>query len=81
MIVMVAALIVKYNTFFLPIKELYTDKHDMIDKQYGLYKVHHIVHLFIDLDCINGIGNKNLYLVLCCGDSRVLCCQISQAVY
>ena len=69
MIVTFAALTVIYNTFFLPIKALYTDKHDIIDKQYGIYKVHHIVHLFIDLDCINGIGNKNLYLVLCCGDS------------
>ena len=55
MIVMVAALIVIYNTFFLPIKALYTDKHDIIDKQYDIYKVHHIVHLFIALDCIIGI--------------------------
>ena len=50
---------------FLPIKALYTDKHDIIDKQYDIYKVHHIVHLFIDLDCINGIVNMNIYLVLC----------------
>ena len=68
MIVTFAALTVIYNTFFLPIKALYTDKHDIIDKQYGIYKVHHIVHLFIDLDCINGIGNNNKFRVLCYGE-------------
>ena len=71
MIVTVAALIIIYNTFFLPIKALYTDKHDIIDKQYGIYKVHHIVHLFIDLDCINGIVNMNIYCVLCAASRRV----------
>ena len=78
MSVTVAALIVIYNTFFLPIKALYTDKHDIIDKQYDIYKVHHIVHLFIDLDCINGIVKVNLDRVLC-GASRwsLVACQTS----
>ena len=43
------------QVIYLSIKALYTDKHDIIDKQYNIYKVHHIVHLFIDLDYINGI--------------------------
>ena len=39
------------QVIYLSIKALYTDKHDIIDKQYDIYKVHHIVHLFIALDC------------------------------